>query len=378
MSVSNRRKRRHARFKHRTQPGAPPGMLIPDPEAGGGALQTLAYGPDQHVEATLTRLAQLAELMDQWPVTWLNVDGLGDTVLISQVGSFFGFHRLALEDVVHTHQRAKVERYDDHLFIVARMPVRSEACEVEQISIFLGPRFVVTFQERPGGDCLDPVRVRIRTGLGRLRCSGADYLVYSLLDAIIDQYFPLVERCGERLDSIEEEVIVGSPRPDVVGRLHDVKRDLLVLHRSIWPLRDALANLLRADSSLITDETRVYLRDCSDHVIQLLDLVESYRDLANSLSDLHLSNISYRTNEVMRVLTVISTIFMPLTFIAGVYGMNFDPDRSRFNMPELHWPFGYVYSLMLMGGIAAAQLLFFWRLGWLQNPQRRPHEPHAE
>ncbi len=367
MSVSSRRKRRHARFKHRTQPGAPPVMLIPDPTAAGGALQALAYGPEQHVETTLTRLPQLTELMSQWPVTWLNVDGLGDTVLISQVGSHFGFHRLALEDVIHTHQRAKVESYDNHFFIVVRMPVLSETCDVEQISIFLGPRFVVTFQERPGGDCLDPVRVRIRTGVSRLRCSGSDYLVYSLLDAIIDQYFPLVERCGERLDAIEEEILT-DPRPDVVPQLHDVKRDLLVLHRSIWPLRDAMANLLRADTRLISDETRVYLRDCSDHIIQLLDLVESYRDLASSLTDLHLSNITFRTNEVMRVLTVISTIFMPLTFIAGVYGMNFDPDASFWNMPELRWPLGYLYSMLLMGAIAAAQLVFYWRLGWLQNP----------
>lgn len=360
--------RRRLRRKHRrVRPGAPPGTLVPEPGAPRPAMEVIAYDGQHLHERAIRDPAEVRGLLEEWPVTWLNVDGLGDTVTITDIGEVFGFHRLALEDVVETHQRAKVESYDGYYFIVVRMPIPGDACDVEQMSIFFGPKYVVTFQERPGGDCLNPVRLRLRAGSGRLRAGGTDYLVYALLDVIIDQYFPHVERCGEQLDALEEQLYAARAH-DLMAGLHDVKRDLLVLHRSIWPLRDALSNLLRAEAGMLTAETRVYLRDCYDHVIQLLDLVDTYRELAASLSDLNLSIVSYRTNEIVRVLTVISTIFMPLTFLAGVYGMNFDTS-SPFNMPELGWYFGYPLVILVMACTAAAQLLFFRRLGWLGTPR---------
>lgn len=367
MNTPQRGRRRPWRKRRKSQPGAPPGVLVPEPGARRPAIEAVAYDRSALTETSLQDPDQVRPLLERWPVTWLNVDGLGDTVTISEIGEIFGFHRLALEDVVDTHQRAKVESYDGYYFIVLRMPSPGQACEVEQISIFLGPTYVVTFQELPGGDCLEPVRLRLRTGSGRLRGGGPDYLVYALIDVIIDQYYPLVERAGEQLDRLEEQLYTARNAHLMAG-LHDVKRDLLVLHRAIWPLRDALSNLLRSESPIVTPETRVYMRDCYDHVIQLIDLVDTYREFAASLSDLYLSIVSFRTNEIMRVLTVISTIFMPLTFIVGVYGMNFDT-RSPWNMPELSWRFGYPLTLLLMGGIAGAQLLFFRRLGWLGSPR---------
>lgn len=373
-SRGDRKRSRKHRFHHRTLPGAPPGILVPDLHAPRPAVRVMAYGPDGCVEEDLRDVASLHGLLARWPVTWVNVDGLGDTTVVSEIGKVFGFHPLALEDVVHVHQRAKVEQYPGHYFIVARMPMpraangaetaaAQSAMETEQASIFFGKNFVVTFQERPGGDCLEPVRVRIRTGMSRLRATGPDRLVAALLDAIVDHYFPLLEESGDRLDAVEDEVLE-RPVPHVMGHIMDTKRELLVIRRAVWPLREAINTLLRDPTPLISDETRLYLRDCHDHTIQIIELLENYRDITSGLTDVYLSSVSNRTNEIMRVLTVFSTIFIPLTFIAGVWGMNFQ------QMPELRSRWGYPSALVLMAIVAGGLLLFFRRKGWLGSGKR--------
>jgi magnesium transporter len=324
----------------------------------------MAYGPQGFKEEAVQEIASLGSLLGRWPVTWVNVDGLGDADVLREIGRCFHLHRLALEDVVNTHQRPKIEHYGEHLFIVLRMAMISDCLETEQVSLFLGKGFVLTFQAGLPGDCLDPVRERIRKGAGRIREAGSDYLAYALLDGVIDGFFPVLEAYGESLEDLENEILV-HPEEELVARIHGVKRDLLTLRRAIWPLRDALSSLLREPDPLVHPETLPYLRDCHDHTVQIIDLVETYRELGSGMMDVYLSSVSNRMNEIMKVLTVISTIFIPLTFIAGIYGMNFNPQISPLNMPELNWFWGYPFSLALMMGIALALLLFFRRKGWL-------------
>lgn len=364
-SETSRRKKRD-RFQRRTEPGAPPGTLVPDPGIPGGDLHIMAFGAGGLVEMRTRDLAEVAPLLEQHAVTWVHLESVGDAGLIRQIGEMFKLHKLALEDVVHLHQRAKAESYGAYYFIVARMPDPTTKWTTEQMSFFLGDRFVLTFGEWPGPDCLEPVRVRIRAGWTGPRATRPDYLVYALLDAIVDHYFPLLEDCGERLDVLEAEAM-SAPARSVMPRLHAVKRDMMTVRRAIWPLRDAVNTLLRDQTPLIADETRDYLRDVHDHTIQIVDLVESYRDISAGLTDVYLSSVSQRTNEIMKVLTVLSTIFMPLTFIVGVYGMNFDTRASPWNMPELHWAWGYPMALGMCAAVTITMLVFFYRRGWLSR-----------
>jgi magnesium transporter len=271
---------------------------------------------------------------------------------------------LALEDAINTHQRPKVEEYDDHLFIVALMLDEAGAVETEQVAFFVGAGYVITFQERPG-DCFENVRERIRKASGRIRGAGADYTCYALLDAIIDTYFPALERAGDVLEILEDRVIA-APEPGNISELHDMKRRLLLLRRAIWPHREVFNTLLRDEHPLIAPDTRPFLRDCYDHTIQLMDIVETYREMASGLVDVHLSSVSMKLNEVMKVLTVVATVFIPLSFIASVYGMNFDRERSPWNMPELGWHYGYPFSLLLMCASAAGLIWYIWKKGWLR------------
>lgn len=360
-----RRIRLKPRFLRRTRPGAVPGTVAVDPTAPRPAVRVVSFGPEDLIEEEPESLDRVTELVGQRPVTWVDVQGLGDAETVNRLGAIFGLHPLALEDVVNTHQRAKVEDYGEHLFIVARMLRNGGRLETEQVSLFLGKNFVLTFQEQPG-DCLDPVRKRLRNAKGRIRKAGADYLAYALLDAVVDAYFPLLEQYGEWLERADDEV---SERPthQTVVRIHALRSDLLLLRRAIWPFRDALAELIREPNPLICDETRVYLRDCYDHTVQIIDLVETCRELCSDLRDYYLSTVNNRMSEVMKVLTVIATIFIPLGFIAGLYGMNFDPSVSRWNMPELRWHHGYLFALGLMATVAAGLLFFFWRRGWLKR-----------
>lgn len=324
----------------------------------------LAYDAEHFEERHVDNLASLPALLERWPVTWVNIEGLGDASVIQELGRLFHLHALALEDVVHVHQRAKTESYGDHYFIVARMPLENQPGESEQISFFFGANFVLTFQEQPGGDCLNAVRARIRSGWGRSRATRPDYLVYALLDTIVDHYFPLVEDCGARLDELEEPTTL-TDLDAVMTRVHGVKRTLLSVRRVMWPLRDAINALMRDATALISDETRLYLRDVHDHTIQIIDLVENYRDIAAGITEVHLARVNQRTSEVMKVLTVIATLFMPLTFLVGVYGMNFDVTASPWNMPELGWYWGYPAVLLVMAVLSIGMVLFFRRKGWI-------------
>lgn len=351
------------RWNHVKPPGAPPGTLCIDPAARPPEVSLFAYGPGRFEEHCLQEVKRIGDFLHKWPVTWVNVDGLGDAATLKKLAEIFNLHILALEDVVHVHQRAKVDQFDDHLYVVARMPRSGDRPDTEQVSLFVGKDYVITFLEDPG-DCFDPVRTRIRQGHGRLREMGADYLAYSLLDSVVDAYFPVLERYGERLDELEQEVVTRSG-PATVARVHDIKTDLLILRRAIWPHRDAFNALVRDKNPFIGPEAIIYLRDCYDHIVQIIDLVEMYRELGSDLRDLHYNSVSNRMNQIMKVLTVITTIFMPLTLIAGIYGMNFDPDSSPWNMPELRWRWGYPVTLAGMALVTVAMLILFRRKGWL-------------
>lgn len=362
------KRRRKLLTRRRSLPGTSPGTLLAEPGAPKPVVTLIAYGPQQLVEQKLETPADLdtiPQFLDKFPVTWINVDGLGDSDLVARLGKTFGLHPLALEDVMNMHQRSKVEQYGDHLFIVARMVEGEARCETDQLGMFLGSRYVLTFQHLPG-DCFDPLRLRIREGRGVIRTSGPDYLAYGVLDSIVDSYFPILERFGEEIDALEDE-IMGKPSRDIISRAHSVKSKLLVLRRAIWPLREALHVLVRDPIPVIRESTRVYLRDCADHTFQLIDLLETYRELASDLLELYHSSLSNRMNEVMQVLTVIATIFIPLTFIVGVYGMNFDTTVSPWNMPELKWRFGYPAVWAVMLSVAGGLLYFFGRKGWLRG-----------
>lgn len=263
-----------------------------------------------------------------------------------------------------------MEEFADHLFVVLRIVDGPHSARLEQFSCFIGQDWLITFQEH-AGDFFENVRQRLRQGRGRIRVDGIDYLAYALLDAAIDGFYPVLEALGERLETLEDEVIA-DPSPTQVDALHRVKRELLDLRRALWPARDMINMLIRGDGAVISESTRVYLRDCHDHSIQLIDIVETYREIASSLLDVYLSSLSAHLNEVMKVLTIIATIFIPLSFIAGVYGMNFDTSHSPWNMPELGWAYGYPLVLALMAVVALILLGYFRRRGWIGRPRRRP------
>lgn len=349
--------------RRRSAPGAEPGTLIADPHALTTRVNVIAFGPDGIHEQRDVNPKELAALVERYAVTWVDVQGLGDTDVIRALGEAFDLHRLALEDVINVHQRPKAEEFDEYLFLVARMPESDRSIGIEQLTIFLGSNFVLSFQEHYG-DCFDPIRERIRHGRGRLRKAGADYLAYALLDMAIDSFFPLLESFGEKVEEIEDHIVT-QPATVPVNLIHDVRRQLLTLRRAIYPLREMTNTLVRDESPLIGAQTRVYLRDCYDHTVQLMDMVETYREIASGLVELYLSSLSHRMNEIMKVLTIIATIFIPLGFIAGIYGMNFDGAVSPWNMPELGWYLGYPFALGLMLAVALGLVFYFWRKRWI-------------
>ena len=365
---------RRKRQKRRTPPGAPPGTLVADPSAPKPVISVMTYGGDGCSEEVIRDVNDVRGYLPRWPVTWINVDGLGDVQTISQLADVLGLHRLAVEDTVNTHQRAKVEHYPNHLFMVAHMATCNEHLETEQVSLFLGKSFVVTFQAGQPGDPFNPVRERIRHAVGGIRQSGADHLAYCLIDAVIDGYFPVLETIGERLEELEDEII-GHPTGRTSAQIHEIKRNLMTLRRTVWPLREAMNSLMRDPNPLVSDETRLFLRDCYDHTVRVIDFIETYRELGSDLMDLYLSRVSQRMTEVMKVLTIIATIFIPLTFISSIYGMNFHTDRSPWNMPELTWYLGYPLALGLMAMMALGMLYYFRRKGWLGSPDESPRPP---
>jgi magnesium transporter len=357
MSRKTNKSRIHASaFSRRSLPGSAPGTLIVDPGSPKPLIRVMAYGPDRVIEKDINDVQSIQEYLGKWPVTWVRVSGLGDLAVITKLGELFNIHRLALEDVLNVHQRPKVEQYKNHCFVVLRAVRRDEAFVSEQVSIFLGKNFVISFQERPDR-CFDPVVDRVREGKGRSRTAGPDHLTYALVDAVIDGYFPVLERYGEMLESLED-ALVSQTSGQFFERIHEMRHDLLALRRAAWPLRETLNILYREPIPLIDDEERVYIRDCYDHAVQIIDLLENYRDLTSGLMEVYLSSISNRTNEIVKVLTIISAIFLPPTLIAGIYGMNF------IHIPELKWQLGYPFSIVLMVVFTAAMFYYFKAKGW--------------
>jgi magnesium transporter len=353
--VRKRRKRWHP-------PGTSPGTLSAHIEADREPVRITLFRYDgERFEERVLRPEEIAALAaPDSGVLWLEICGLSDPEIVRAVGERFGFHPLALEDVLNVPQRPKVERYEGHLLIVLREVRHPEP--PEQISVFLGGSVVVSFQERPG-DSFDRVRERLRKMKGQIRTQGADFLAYALCDAVIDAFFPTLEKLGDEVEELEERVIA-YPSPTIFHEIRGAKQRLLEVRRAVWPARDAMNELLREDSPLIRPGTRPYLRDCYDHTIQLMDMVETFREMAAGLVDEYMSSISNRMNEIMKVLTVIATIFIPLTFVVGLYGMNFNTQASPYNMPELGWRYGYPAVLLVMAAIAAGMLYYFRRKKW--------------
>ena len=360
--MSRRKGRRMTKRYHR--PGTAPGTLRPleEPRTTELRVTVIDYGPNHLEEKVVTHAEDLLPYRNSKTVTWINVEGLADVEFLRRVGELFEFHPLTLEDVLNCGQRPKIEDYGSYHFLIMRSLLHKDDLEMEQISFFLANNFVITFQEVPG-DSFEQVRQRIRHGRGRIRHLGPDYLLYALIDALVDEFFPVLEAYGERIEALEDEVI-SRPTPETLKEVHRIKRELLMLRRAAWPEREVINALQRDEAHLIGPETRVFLRDCYDHTVQVIDMIETYRDLAAGMLDVYLSSASNRLNEVMKVLTIISTIFIPLSFIASVYGMNFNPQASPLNMPELNWYYGYPAVLTLMGGAGALLVLYFKRKGW--------------
>ena len=346
------------------QPGEPPGTLEDIPSAPEATMDCYGFDADSYEYVEPKSIGHLGAFHDEWPTIWLNVEGVGDAELLREVGEMFDFNLLQLEDVQNYPQRPKVEAYGDRLYIISLMPnPPEEELDIEHVSIFIGPDFVVTFQQRPG-DSLDPVRNRIVNEGSRLRQSGANYLGYAILDAIVDSYFPILEKYGATLTGLEEDVVQSRER-EMITDIHQMKSSLFDLQRAARPQRDMIQSITRNPESLLSREDLRFFADCHDHAIQITETAESYRQMAGSLIDLYMSVSSHRMNEVMKVLTIIATVFIPLTFVVGVYGMNFDPNASPYNMPELQWQYGYPAVMFLMMLIALALVWFFQRKGWL-------------
>lgn len=354
--------RKHVYRPHH-RPGTAPGTLRHIKDAPPPHITIIAYDQDHIEESTITRAEDIIPYLEKWPVSWINIDGLGSVETIEKIGDILELHTLALEDVLNIHHRAKTEDFGDHLFVLLRQArlLADNMLDMEQISMFVGSNYILTFQER-AGDCLEPVRERLRKGGRRIRMSKTDYMAYAIMDAVIDGYFPVLEYYGDTLNDLEDQV-VENPDRALLATTHNIKRDLRLLRQAAWPMREMI-NGFAMENKLVQDSTGPFIRDCYDHVIQLFDILETYRERTSGLTDLYLSSLSHRMNEVMKVLTIIATIFIPLTFVAGIYGMNFDPDASPWNMPELDWYYGYPLTLGVMAAIAFALLAFFRRKGW--------------
>jgi len=348
----------------RPTPGAVPGTLAPVPEATAPTITRFEYDGGRCEVSTIDP-GELEGALTGRPgaVVWIDVQGLGDTDLLRRLAVVLGLHPLLLEDIVHLHERPKLEDDPDHLFTVMRRFRSVDGhIENEQLSCLLRGNLLITFQERPG-DGFDPVRRRLREDKGTIRRRGADYLLYALLDSAIDDYFPVLELYGDTMDSLDEE-LRARPDPALAEAVHTMRRELRQLRRAIWPLRDVVNALSRGGASHVDAALATSFRDCYDHVAQLADLVESFRERAADLAGLYQTMIGERTNQVMKVLTIIATIFIPLTFLCGLYGMNFDTS-SPFNMPELRWRYGYIGFWAVTVGTLVGMLWFFARKGWL-------------
>jgi magnesium transporter len=323
-------------------------------------ITLLDYNESELQEKKVEKIEECFPFKDKPTVTWINIDGLHDTELIGKLGKCFDLHPLILEDILNTAQRPKIEDFEKYIFIVAKMvyyDINEKETKIEQVSLILGHNFVISFQERVG-DVFDAIRERIRKAKGRIRKAGADYLLYSLLDSIVDSYFSILEKTGDKIEELEETVIA-QPQPESLKMIHGLKREMIFLRKSVWPLREVINSLAKTESAFVQEATNIYLRDVYDHTIQIIDTIETFRDMLSGMHDTYLSGISNRMNEIMKVLTIFASIFIPLTFIAGIYGMNFQ------YMPELGWRWGYYALLGVMAGVGISMLLYFKRKKWL-------------
>lgn len=369
----NTSKRKRRKIK---KAGLPPGSLVyTGSRESAVKITVFDYNAETFLEKEIADIEECSPFRDRDSTSWINLDGINDLNQIRRIGEIFDIHSLVLEDIVHTYQRPKLDEHENYLFVVLRMleingeqnsgeqhtreqPTRGQsAVNSEQISFILTKNCVISFQEIPG-DIFDPIRERIRSGSGRLRKLGADYLLYTLIDAIVDHYFVIIEKIGEKVEQIEDR-ITASPAPMNAHEIYKLKQEMIMIRKAVWPQREVVSRLERLETPLISKNTTIYLRDVYDHAVQVIDAIESYRDILSGLLEIYLASVSNRMNEVMKVLTVISTIFIPLTFIAGVYGMNFH------HMPELRWQNGYYLVLALMAAIAGFMLLFFRRKKWI-------------
>lgn len=348
--------------KRSIKAGLPPGSLIHigDTPAEAASIELIRYNLESIEEQSFRTVADCLPHLEHPGITWVNVDGVHNVEMIRHLGDKYALHPLVLEDIVNTVQRPKIEDYGSYLFIVLRMlrPTGTAVFTSEQLSIILGPNYIFTFQEGLQGDVFDSVRERLRNGKGRARGLGADYLAYALIDAIVDNYFTVLEDLGEQIVNLEEELTT-SPDPETLHVINEIKKEIIFLRKAVWPLREAVSFLERGDSPLLSDATRIYFRDIYDHTVQVIDTVETYRDLLSGMFDLYLTSISNRTNEIMKFLTIIGTIFLPLTFLVGVYGMNFK------HMPELESRNGYFILWGFMLALAIAMIIYFRRKRWL-------------
>jgi len=323
-------------------------------------IRIIHYNEEKLEELEPSTIEETFDFAEAPPVTWVNIDGLHDASLVERIGEHLGIHSLVVEDILHTHQRPKVEDLGDALFIVVRMLQMDPATHEirsEQISFLLKGNTLFSFQEIPG-DVFEFIRERLRKQQGRIRRKGADYLLYALIDAIVDHYFTVLEQFGERIEAIEADLI-DDPYPELLNQIYTMKRELLFVRKAVWPLREAVGLLERGENALIADTTQVFLRDLYDHTIQVIDTVESFRDMLSGVQDLYLSSLGNKTNQVMKVLTIIATIFIPITFVAGIYGMNFEV------IPELKWKYGYAGVWCVMITMTIGMLIYFRRKRWL-------------
>ncbi|RJQ45955.1 MAG: magnesium and cobalt transport protein CorA [Nitrospiraceae bacterium] len=357
------------RAKKRSQKaGLAPGtaVYIGEQKTENIRITIINYDKDAYEMRDIEKIEECVPYREKPAVTWINIEGLHEVAVTEEVGKCFGLHPLTVEDILNMEQRPKVEMFEDYIFFVMKMisfEGQTRNLNIEQVSLVLLKNTVITFQEK-GGDVFDAVRTRIKNDKGMIRRAEADYLAYALMDAVVDEYFGIQEKIGDEIEEIEE-ILLKQPARDTMQKIHALKRKIIYLRKSVWPLREIISALERDGSTFISASTRVYLKDLYDHTIQVIDGVETFRDIISGILDMYLSSLSNRMNEVMKVLTIFASIFIPLTLIAGIYGMNFNVEKSPFNMPELNWYLGYPFALGLMIATALVMLMFFRRKKWI-------------
>ena len=357
------RSRKLHRQRHpKPAPGSPPGVLVPRADGPPLRLARRRFSSQDYEEEESIAPEDAAGVQDSSHCVWVDGTGIADPSVVTTIGRTFGLHELSLEDVLDPSQRSKVEHYDNYTFVVLKILSLSNHVETHQLNLFFGENFVVTLQDGESS-VLEPVRQRLKNARGQIRSRRADYLAYTIIDTVIDHYFPVLEEFDDRLERLEDTVLE-TRAIEPIDPARALRGDLHEIRHAVWPARQAVTSLLREDTPRITPETRLHLQDCYDHLMRLQDMVEYSREIAASLLEAYVSKISLRTNEVMKVLTVIATIFIPLTFITSLYGMNFNPTASPFNMPELNWYLGYPFALLVMLGAATWSLIYFRRKGW--------------